>query len=200
MRLIVVALAAAILCSAALKHLYVDQRQDVKNGQAFGSAGPYERIVAKAIYDSPVNATIECLKPRDPSKGNSGLVLLTGKSGMPEALMQRGYTLLRLNSADSAALRDLVSFLRYGGGPEGFLLGDQKRFLKRAILVGDAATVGAILSVNANAKNQQLIDGVVVMGSKGYQGPEGVKVLLAKSNLSAAEGVVELDGQIGGQR
>lgn len=189
-------LLGAIVSSAALQHLYIDQRTDVKGGQAFGAAGPYERITAKVVRDSPAKTSMEYLKPRDPSKGNGGLVLLTGKSGMPEALMQRGYTLLRLNSIDATTARELVSFLRYGGGPDAFLLGDQKRFLKRAILVGDAAAAESILSANTSDKGKQLIDGVVVMGSKGYTAPEGVKALLAKSSLSAAEGVAELDGQL----
>ena len=101
-----------------------------------------------------------------PTQGNGALILLTGKSQANPDLMQKGYIVLRIKTSDAAAIRELVSFLRYGGGPEPFLLGDQKRFVKRAIVAGDANTLGPILLTNTNAESKLLFDGVIVTGSK----------------------------------
>ena len=145
MRVVLLGLLGVALSFGTLNHIYIDQRQDVEKGKDFGAAGPYERIVASAVYQPEVKIEIEYIKPRNPAKGNGGLVLLTGKSGNPEPLMERGYSILHMKTGDAAAIREMVSFLRFGGGPEPFLLGDQKRFIKRAIAVGDAAALESIL-------------------------------------------------------
>jgi hypothetical protein len=149
------------------------------------------------MYEPSLKIGIDYLKPRDPSKGNGTLVLLTGNSGKPgnlQPLMQRGYTVLQMKTGDAAAIREMVTFLRYGGGPDALLLGDQRRFLKRAILAGDPEALASILLTNQDAKNRRLIDGVIVMGGKSFSAPAGVKSIPAKGQLSNA--IVELDTQV----
>ncbi|HYI96733.1 MAG TPA: hypothetical protein VEX68_24545 [Bryobacteraceae bacterium] len=194
MRAAALGLILATLCFATLEHVYVDQRQDIEKGKAFGSAGPYERITGWAVYDKTHKVEMEYLKPREPTQGNGALILLTGKSQVHPDLMQKGYIVLRMKTSDAAAIRELVSFLRYGGGPEAFLLGDQKRFVKRAIVAGDANTLEPILLTNTNGQNKLLFDGVVVVGSKPYSAPSGIKSVQAKADLTIS--VVELDGQL----
>ncbi len=194
MRVAALGLLLASLCFATLEHVYVDQRQDFANGKEFGSAGPYERITGWAVYDKARKVEMEYLKPRQPTQGNGALILLTGKSQTNPDLLQKGYILLRLKTSDPDAIRELISFLKYGGGPEPFLLGDQKRFVKRAIVAGDANTLGPILITNTNAESKLLFDGAIVTGSKPYAVPSGVKSIQAKSDLTGS--VVELDGQL----
>jgi hypothetical protein len=181
-----------------LKHIYVDQRLDVEKGKAFGSAGPYERITGWAVYDPSVRVEMEYLKPRDPAKGNGALVLISGRTGSQGTLMQKGYTVLQVKTGDAAAVRELVSFLRYGGGPDAFLLGDQHHFLKRAVIAGDADTLESILLTNTDASKRRLFDGVVITGSKPYKAAGGLKSVQAKAQIGDA--VVELDSQLGSPR
>lgn len=111
MRALLIALLAALPVTAEVTRVYTLDRTDVLSGRSFGSAGPYERIVAKAHFavdpKAPANATINdlalaprnarglvefsadvyVLKPRDPAKGN-GTVLFEvsnrgGKSLLP---------------------------------------------------------------------------------------------------------------------
>ncbi|MEJ7607819.1 MAG: hypothetical protein WKF37_16490 [Bryobacteraceae bacterium] len=59
------------------------------------------------------------------------MIYLAGKGPTDLALMEAGFTILRMTENNPAALRELISFLRYGGKP--FVLGDQRQFLKRFI-------------------------------------------------------------------
>jgi len=98
-RLLITGLALCFLASAALHRMYFVDRSDVLEGKNLGSAGPYERIVAKAHFlvdpKLPANriitdidlaprdengmvafsADVCVLKPRDPAKGNGTLIL-----------------------------------------------------------------------------------------------------------------------------
>ena len=186
---------AAVLSFGALTHIYVDQRQDFEKGKEFGSAGPLERITAWAVYGPENKVPIDYVKPRMPDKANGALVLLTGKSAMPRPLLEQGYSVLRMDTSDPAAIRDLISYLRYGGEVPTFLLADQRRVIKRAILVGDAPAVEPILKSNTTAKNQPLFDGVVLTGNQEYTAPAGVKSTRAKSQIPSA--VQELHTQLG---
>lgn len=194
MRVVLVVLLTAAFAFGTLNHIFVEQRLDVDKGRDVGAPGPYERIVASAVYEPSVKVGIDYLKPRDPAKGNGALVVLTGKAGDLQALMPRGYTVLQMKTGDAAAIREMVTFLRYGGGPDALLLGDQRRFLKRAILVGDPTTLESILLTNEDAKNRRLIDGIVISGGKPFKSPSGVKSVPAKRQLS--ESIVELDTQL----
>lgn len=189
MRAVLCGLLGAVLSFGALRHIYVDQRVDVEKAKPFGAAGPYERITASAVYEPAMKIDMVYLKPTNPAKGNGGLVLLTGKSLNPETLMRQGYTILQLKTGDAAAIREMVGFLRYGGGPDAFLLGDQKRFLKRAILVGDAAALKSILFANQDAKNRKIFDAAVVTGGKdSFQAPGGVMVGKSIADVEAQPG------------
>jgi hypothetical protein len=194
MRVVAALLLAAAYCFGTLNHIYVDQRLDVEKAKDFGAAGPYERIVASAVYEPGVKIAMDYLKPRDPAKGNGAIVLLTGGSGNLQPLMHRGYTVLRMKTGDAAAIREMITFLRYGGGPDALLLGDQRRFLKRAILVGDPTTIESILLTNEDSKKRRLIDGLIVTGGKPFKAPSGVKSLAAKGALN--DTVLELDAQL----
>jgi hypothetical protein len=90
---VLVCLLAAI-AQPAVQRLYVKERSDVAGGASFGSAGPYERIAATAVFRidpklkqnrgivdvdlAPTDpeglveftADVLILKPRDPAKGN----------------------------------------------------------------------------------------------------------------------------------
>jgi hypothetical protein len=65
------------------------------------------------------------------------------------------------------AVRDMISFLKYGGGPEPFTLGDQRRFLKRAYGFGISQS-GRFLRTflyygfNADEQNRKVFDGMLV--------------------------------------
>lgn len=102
-------LAAGLLCTsvghAALHHIYASERTDVLGGTAFGSAGPYERIIGKAYFSidptlpanriirdidfAPKNADglvefsadLYMLKPRDPAKGNGTVLFEVSNRG-----------------------------------------------------------------------------------------------------------------------
>jgi len=65
-----------------------------------------------------------------------------------------------------AAVRDLISFLKYGGAPEHAKLSDQHRFLKRAIGVGTSQS-GRFLRTflyygfNQDERGRQVFDGII---------------------------------------
>lgn len=65
-----------------------------------------------------------------------------------------------------AAVRDLVSHLKYGDAPEWALLSDQKRFLKRAIGIGTSQS-GRFLRTflyygfNQDERGRQVFDGII---------------------------------------
>lgn len=65
-----------------------------------------------------------------------------------------------------AAVRDLISFLKYGGPPEWVMLSDQSRYLKRAIAVGTSQS-GRFLRTflyygfNQDEKGRQVFDGII---------------------------------------
>jgi hypothetical protein len=95
-------------CAAgAVKQVYIVDRADVLHGESLGSAGPYERIVAKAHFSVDPNNTanhiitdldlapkddtglvefssdVIVLKPRDPARGNGSILLeISNRGGM----------------------------------------------------------------------------------------------------------------------
>jgi hypothetical protein len=93
------------LLPAALLRIEVSERSDVLDGKAFGSAGPYERIVGKAYFAVdpalpankivadiakaprnedglvPFSADFYCLKPRDPQHGNHAVLFEVSNRG-----------------------------------------------------------------------------------------------------------------------
>ena len=109
----------------ALTKLYVDERTDY-------GAGPYERITANAFSGDSTPAHIDVLTPRDPKSGNGTLLYIIGKGPDEKALLEAGFTLLRVKGDSTAAVRDVVEYFRYGV-PGILLLSDQRRFIKRAV-------------------------------------------------------------------
>lgn len=110
------ALLAISLCAhAAVRKIYVEERTDVLNGRAFGAAGAYERIVAKAHFAvdpnlavnrrirdialAPKNseglveftADLYVLKPRQPDKGNGTLLYEVANRGGKSLLTTFNY-------------------------------------------------------------------------------------------------------------
>jgi hypothetical protein len=105
LRVAAAALLLALPSFAALKKIYVVERTDVLDGRSFGSAGPYERIIAKAhfavdpalpanqrIHDLPLapknadglvefTADLYILKPRMQDKGNGVLLYEVSNRG-----------------------------------------------------------------------------------------------------------------------
>lgn len=99
------AVAVSMCASAAIHKIYVEERTDVLNGRAFGKAGAYERILAKAHFRidpalaanqqirdialAPKNAEglveftadLHVLKPRMPSMGNGVLLYEVSNRG-----------------------------------------------------------------------------------------------------------------------
>jgi hypothetical protein len=99
MRLIAILLGTAVSMCAAVTQVYVLERTDVLHGVAYGAAGPYERIAAKAHFTvdpkadanrgitdidvAPRNenglvefsADVVVIKPREPAKGNGTILL-----------------------------------------------------------------------------------------------------------------------------
>lgn len=140
----------------ALNKLYVDERTDYKEGASFGNAGPYERITANAYYGtSDTPAFIELLKPREPAKGNGTLLYLIGRGPAEKALLEAGFTLLRMRKHDPQAARDVVGFFRYGAGPGILLLTDQRRFQKRFIAFASGPDVPQLAELNRLGKDEQ---------------------------------------------
>jgi hypothetical protein len=105
MRRLLVLLAVAAVCPAALHRIYVEERTDVLGGRNFGSTGAYERITGRAYFtvdpNAPANriivdldkaprnadglvefsADFYMLKPRDPAKGNGTLLFEVSNRG-----------------------------------------------------------------------------------------------------------------------
>ncbi|MGH9722929.1 MAG: alpha/beta hydrolase domain-containing protein [Bryobacteraceae bacterium] len=73
------------------------------------------------------------------------------------------------------AIRDFISFLKYGGGSATTVLGDQRRFLKRAYGFGVSQS-GRFLRTfvyygfNADEKNRKVFDGMLVHVAGGGKG------------------------------
>ncbi len=143
---------------------YVDQRLDWSKGQGFGQAGPYEYISARVVTDAG-EGRVELLKPRDPKYGNGTLELDVngkGKFGASNAVLETGVTLMRLSWPDASSMQsglaEVLNFMKYTGGP--MLLGDQRRFLKRAVLVENAPWVGEFVKSerNKDPKGRPLAD------------------------------------------
>ena len=98
-------LSAATVSQAAVTRIDVSERSDVVDGHAFGTAGPYERIVARVHFavdpNNPANkiitdialaprnsqglvefsADLYMLKPRDPAKGNGSVLYEASNRG-----------------------------------------------------------------------------------------------------------------------
>lgn len=146
----------------ALNKLYVDERTDYRDGASFGNAGPYERITANAFYGtSDTAAHIELLKPREPAKGNGTLLYVIGRGPAEKALLEAGFSLLRMRKHDPNAVRDVVGFFRYGGGPGILLLTDQRRFQKRFVAFASGADVqqlAAMAPLNQDEKGRNVFD------------------------------------------
>jgi hypothetical protein len=133
MRFLITGILASAAAFGALTKLYVDERTDYQRGAKFGNVGPYERITAHAFSgESNTPAQIDVLKPRDPKSGNGTLLYAIGKGPDEKALLEAGFTILRVRGDNPAAVRDVVEYFRYGG-PGILLLSDQRRFIKRTI-------------------------------------------------------------------
>lgn len=173
MRLMILGLLAAAACLADTR-FYVNDRGDFQNGQQFGKAGVYEFIVARLAAEAG-EGWAEVLKPRDPALGNGTVVIKVnppkGKYAPPVEALNSGVTLITLTWKDAATLQagvaELVNFLKYKGGP--MLLGDQRRFLKRAVVVDNALWVAELVKSgrNKNDKGQVLIDALLPASAAG---------------------------------
>ncbi|MDZ4802538.1 MAG: hypothetical protein SGI92_30635 [Bryobacteraceae bacterium] len=163
MRIMLLCLLALATCCAETR-FYVDQRTDWSKAAAFGQAGPYELITARVVTDAG-EGRIEMLKPRDPKLGNGTLELEVngkGKFGGSNKTLETGVTMMRLTWSNASTLEagvaEIVDFLKFTGGP--MLLGDQRRFLKKAVLVDNAKWVAEFLisAKNKDAKGRPLVD------------------------------------------
>ena len=164
MRILLVGLLAVAACCADTR-FYVDQRGDFANGNSFGAPGIFEVITAKVVTDAGTGR-VEVIKPRDPAKGNGTLILDVngkGKSAPPSSVLESGVTIIRLTWPDAKSLPDgvkeIVTFFKYTGGP--MLLGDQRRFLKKAVVVENGPWVKEFVKSGRNndAKGRPLLDG-----------------------------------------
>ena len=180
---------------AALDHLYVENRTDYEKGKDFGAGGAYEFLEGTAVVGG-TRIAYDYLKPRDPVKANGALVVTSGKTGIRDAdLLRRGYTLLRMQTGDAAAIREFVSYLRYGAQVPTFVLADQRRFIKRVIFVGDAKSIESVISLNADAKNRPFFEGAVVTGKMAnFTPPEKLRVAQAESRPGGA--ILKLDSEL----
>lgn len=147
MRVLLTGMLCCLGCVGAVSTLYVDERTDYKEGASFGKAGAYERITANATYGaSKMTAWMEFLKPRDPALGNGTLLYVIGKGPDEKQLLEAGFSILRFKENKPEAVRDVVSYLRYGADSI-LLLSDQKRFQKRVIAFAsgpDAQTLATL--------------------------------------------------------
>jgi hypothetical protein len=169
MRIVLLSLLAALACGAETR-FYVDQRMDWSKGVEFGQAGPYEYISARVVTDAG-EGRVEMLKPRDPKFGNGMLELeVNGKGnfGASNKMLETGVTLMRLTwpnaSTMQAGVREIVNFLKFTGGP--MLLGDQRQFLKKAVLVDNGKWVDEFLASekNKDPKGRTLVDSTTGRG------------------------------------
>lgn len=163
MRIVLLSLLAVLACGAETR-FYVDQRLDWSKGAAFGQAGPYEYISARVVTDVG-EGRVEMLKPRDPKFGNGTLELEVngkGKFGASDKMLETGVTLMRMTWTNASTLQasvaEIVNFLKFKGGP--MLLGDQRQFLKKAVLVDNAGWVDEFLrsGKNKDPKGRALVD------------------------------------------
>lgn len=163
MRLAIAVLLATVLCFGQTR-FYVGERTDWENGRAYGNAGPYELITSRVVTNAGEGQT-EVLKPRDPAKGNGVLLVEINprsKRQYSDEELDRGTTFLRLMWKDpgtmQAGVREVVLFLKLTGGP--FLLGDQRRFLKRVIYAGDRDWLQHFVAAghNKDEKERALFD------------------------------------------
>jgi hypothetical protein len=188
-------ISSVVLASAAaLDNVYVENRTDYQKGKDFGAGGAYEMLEGTVLVGG-TRIPFDYLKPRDPVKANGTLLVTSGKaSARDNNLIQRGYTFLRMQTGDAAAIREFVSYVRYGAPIQTFVLADQRRFIKRAVFVGDAKSVESVVFTNADPKNRPYFDAAVVTGKKAnFTVPEKLKVLHAESK--PAETIMGLETQ-----
>ena len=105
-RIWVLVVLANAVAHAALLRIELSERSDVMDGKAFGSAGPYERLIGKAYFAvdpaNPANQIISdigraprnenglvefssdiyVLKPRDPANGNGAVLYEVSNRGL----------------------------------------------------------------------------------------------------------------------
>lgn len=188
-------ISSAVLAGAALENVYVENRTDYEKGKDFGSGGAYELLEGTALVGG-TRIPFDYLKPRDPVKANGTLLVTSGTTSARDSdLMQRGYTFLRMQTGDAAAIREFVSYLRYGAQIPTFVLADQRRFIKRAVFVGDAKSTESAIFTNADAKSRPYFDAAVVTGQKAnFTVPEKLKVVHAESK--PAEAVLKLEAEL----
>jgi hypothetical protein len=161
MRVLIASFLIAAAAPGALNKLYVDERTDYKDGASFAKAGPYERITANAFY-GPNDATahFEMLKPREPRNGNGTLLYIIGLGPNEQALLEAGFTILRMRKHSPEALRDVVSYLRFGR-PGILLLSDQRNYIKRAVAFasgGDVKQLAAMAPMTVDEQGRKAFD------------------------------------------
>jgi hypothetical protein len=145
--------------------LFVERREDFERGKSFGAPGPYEFIAARVVSDAG-EGRVEVLKPRDPAKGNGTMLFAVNSktANRDQALLEQGHTFVSLQWKDQATMlrgvHELVAFLKLTGGP--MLLGDQRRFLKRALAAHADKWLPAFKDkgLNNDEKGRTLFDGV----------------------------------------
>ena len=132
MRSLLITLFAAVTLQAAVTRVSLIERSDVLDGRAFGTAGPYERIIAKAHFSvDPANtqnlaisdlakapkneqglveftADLYVLKPRDPAKGNGTLLLEVPNRGSKAMLTRFNYAKGSLDPRTPEELGDMM--------------------------------------------------------------------------------------------
>jgi hypothetical protein len=100
-----------------------------------------------------------------------------------------------MQTGDAAAIREFVSYLRYGAQIQTFVLADQRRFIKRAVFVGDAKSTESVVFTNADPKNRPYFDAAVVTGKKAnFAVPEKLTVLHAESK--PADTIVRVETEL----
>lgn len=155
MRLLLLPVAISVTAWAGLTSLYMEERTDHKNGASFANVGPYEHIKARATLSDGAVAEMTMLKPRDPKKGNGTLLYMVSEGPSETALLEAGFTVVRLEGNPPAAIRDVIGFLRYGG--PNLFLGDQSGVLKRfaAFAAGGDAKVFDFMVKQGFAKDEK---------------------------------------------
>jgi hypothetical protein len=179
---------------------YVEERTDYNKGSRYGRVGPYEFIRARVETDAGEGLAF-VLKPRDPALGNNTLVfeiIRDPKFVNPNDgnLFSAGFTFVSLVWPDATtapeAAKDVLNFLRVTGGP--MLLGDQRQFLKRTIVVDASGWVPRFVAsgMNKGTKHFPLIDAAVTPNTASI---EGVKVVQAP-RAKAYSRLTELHAQL----
>lgn len=170
---------------------YVEDRIDYKNGNRYGAVGPYEFIRARAVTDAGQGIAY-ILKPRDPALGNKTLVFeLLRADKFPDPndgnLFLSGFTFVSLVWKDpktsALAAQEVLNFLRVTGGP--MLLGDQRQFLKRTIVVDGTGWVPTFFlgGMNKGVKDVALIDAAVIANVEKL---DGLRIVQAPRNKAYA--------------